>query len=58
MQEARATISERGYRVVAEDLCMRAAYSKMGDAGKSMLEVPYRTLRERAESVFAEIAKA
>lgn len=58
VQEARATISERGYRVVAEDLCMRAAYGKMGDAGKSMLEVPYQTLRKRAESVFAEIAKA
>jgi chromosome partitioning protein len=57
-RDARATIVERGYRVLTEDLRMYPAYAKIGDAGRSLLEVQYPTLRERAERVFAELAKA
>lgn len=55
-RDARATIEEHGFRVAAEDLRMYLAYGKAGDAGRSVLEVTYPTLRERAERVFAELA--
>lgn len=57
-RDARATIEKRNYRVVGEDLRMYTAYGKAGDAGRSVLEVPYPTLRARAEAVFSEIANA
>jgi chromosome partitioning protein len=57
-RDAKATISARNYRVVGEDLRMYAAYGKAGDAGRSVLEVHYPTLRARAEAVFTELANA
>ena len=56
--DARETITARGYRVVGEDLRTYAAYGKAGNAGRSLLEVPFKTLKERAESIFAELANA
>lgn len=58
VRDARATIAARNYRVVGEDLRTYAAYGKAGDAGRSVLDVPFKTLRARAESVFAELANA
>lgn len=55
VESARATIKDRGYRVIQEDLRFSPAYSGAGDQGLSVLEVRYRTLRERAERVFTEI---
>lgn len=57
-RDAKATIAAQHYRVAGEDLRMYPAYSKAGDAGRSVLEVPYPTLRLRAETVFAELANA
>jgi chromosome partitioning protein len=57
-RDAKETIAAHNFRVVDEDLRMYAAYGKAGDAGRSVLEVPYVSLRTRAEAVFAELAKA
>lgn len=58
VDSARGTIAARDYRVVGEDLRTYLAYGKAGDSGKSVLEVPYRTLKARAEAVFSELANA
>lgn len=56
--DARETIAARGYRVVGEDLRTYAAYGKAGNAGRSLLDVPFKTLKARAEAVFSELANA
>jgi chromosome partitioning protein len=58
VRDARLAIEARLFRVAGEDLRMYAAYGKAGDAGRSVLEVYYPTLRTRAEAVFAELANA
>jgi chromosome partitioning protein len=58
VRDARETIEARGYRVTSEDLRTYAAYGKAGDAGKSVLDVPFKTLRERANCIFSELANA
>lgn len=58
VRDARETITARGYRVVGEDLRTYAAYGNAGNAGRSLLEVPFKTLKARAESIFAELANA
>lgn len=58
VRDARATIATRNFRVVSEDLRTYAAYGKAGDAGRCVLEVPYKTLRTRAETVFSELVNA
>jgi len=56
VRDARETIAARGYRVASEDLRTYAAYGKAGNAGRSVLEVSFPTLRERAETIFTELA--